>query len=151
MKLNMTERLRLLEILPTEGNRMNLKILRKLSETLSFSEAELKKLSVVYEFRCMEISAGADGITAQCQNSGFYSESPKCEVHDKPMPSTGSWRVLNTSVLIDPANDKDVHLGEEAIKLSEAPLKRMEAEGKLTEQYTSLYDKFFPPREEEDG
>ena len=47
------------------------------------------------------------------------------------------------------ANEKDVFMGAEAIKLAEIPLKRMEDTGKLTEAYTSLYDKFFPPREEE--
>lgn len=148
MKLNMVERLRLLEILPTEGNRMNLKIVRKLRETLSFSEAEIKVVVAVYEFICQHISTDDDGTRKQCGITGFYSGSPNCKEHpDEPMTPTGNWRILNMDELI--ANVKDVYMGEEAIKLAEIPLKRMEDIGKLTEAYTSLYDKFFPPREEE--
>ena len=44
MKLNVLERLILLSILPKEGNFTTLKIIRKLRETLSFSEEEHKAL-----------------------------------------------------------------------------------------------------------
>ncbi len=148
MKLNMVERLRLLEILPTEGNRMNLKIVRKLRETLSFSEAEIKGVAAVYEFTCQHITTDNDGTRKQCGITGFYSGSPKCKEHpDEPMTPTGNWRILNMDELI--AKEKDVHLGEESVKIAEIPLKLMEDRGKLTEAYTSLYDKFFPPREDE--
>lgn len=146
MKLNMAERLRLLEILPNEGNRMNLKILRKLRETLSFSEAEIKKVKTLNEFTCQHITTDDKGEQELCGITGFYSGSPKCKKHpDEPMTPTGNWRILNMDELI--ASEKDVFMGEEAIKIAEVPLKRMEDAGKLTEAYTSLYDKFFPPRE----
>ncbi len=44
MKLNTFERLILLNILPQEGDFTTLKIVRKLRETLSFSEEEHKRL-----------------------------------------------------------------------------------------------------------
>lgn len=47
MKLNVLERLNLLDILPKQGDYTTLKIVRKLRETLSFSEEEHKK----YQFR----------------------------------------------------------------------------------------------------
>lgn len=47
MKLSVNERLNLLSILPTVGDFTTLKIVRKLRESLSFSEEEHKK----YNFR----------------------------------------------------------------------------------------------------
>ena len=47
MKLTVLERLSLLSILPPEGTLATLRIVRKLRESLSFSEAELVAFSVV--------------------------------------------------------------------------------------------------------
>ncbi len=49
MKLNTFERLILLNILPHEGDFTTLKIIRKLRETLSFSEEEHKRLQFQQE------------------------------------------------------------------------------------------------------
>ncbi len=49
MKLNTFERLILLNILPKEGDFTTLKIVRKLRESLSFSEAEHKALQFKQE------------------------------------------------------------------------------------------------------
>jgi len=49
MELNTGERLALLDALPSEGNYTTLKILRKLRESLSFSEQEHKDLGFVVE------------------------------------------------------------------------------------------------------
>lgn len=148
MKLNMMERLKLLEILPNEGNRLNLKIVRKLRESLSFSEEELKKVPAQYEFACVHQTRDKEGTITQCENKGFTSgDSPKCEEHNEPMVPTGNWRILNSTVLF--ANEKEIHMGEEAAKVCESALKMLNDRNKLTEAYTSLYDKFFPPRGEE--
>ena len=49
MKLNIMERLQLLNILPAEGNYVTLKIVRQLREDLSFSEDEIKLFGVHQE------------------------------------------------------------------------------------------------------
>lgn len=49
MKLMVMERILLLGILPNEGNFVTLKIVRKLREDLSFSEEEIKRLSIRQE------------------------------------------------------------------------------------------------------
>ncbi len=49
MKLNVFERLMLLEILPHQGDITAIRIVRKLREELSFSEDEHKKLNFVQE------------------------------------------------------------------------------------------------------
>ena len=46
MKLNLMERLVVLQILPQEGNFATLKIVRKLQETLSPSEEEFKEFEI---------------------------------------------------------------------------------------------------------
>lgn len=48
-KLDVLERLMLLSVLPREGSFTNLKLLRKVKEELSFSEAENKALQFVQE------------------------------------------------------------------------------------------------------
>jgi hypothetical protein len=47
MKLSIVERLRLLEILPQQGDIGTLKIVRRLRETLSFSEEEVLEKGIV--------------------------------------------------------------------------------------------------------
>ncbi len=49
MKLDVRERLILLSILPAEGNFITLKVVRKLRESLSFNEEELKTYRFVQE------------------------------------------------------------------------------------------------------
>lgn len=48
MKLDVRERLVLLSVLPAEGNFVTLKVVRKLRESLSFSEEEIKGYKFVY-------------------------------------------------------------------------------------------------------
>ncbi len=48
-KLNIGERLVLLELLPREGNFVTLKIVRDLQSALSFTEKELKELGIIFE------------------------------------------------------------------------------------------------------
>jgi hypothetical protein len=47
MKLDVSERIRLLGILPEKGNLLTLKIVRTLHDDLSFSEKELKDWKIV--------------------------------------------------------------------------------------------------------
>jgi len=49
LKLNTAQRLVLLDVLPKEGNYTTLKIVRKLKESLSFSEEEHKRLKFVQD------------------------------------------------------------------------------------------------------
>ena len=59
MKLTILERTKLLEALPAQENILTIKILRKLKETLSFSEEELKTFGAVNEFACPYRGEGA--------------------------------------------------------------------------------------------
>ena len=46
MKVGISERIRLLNILPEQGNLLTIKIVRELREALSFTEAEHKEFNV---------------------------------------------------------------------------------------------------------
>lgn len=48
MKLDVRERLVLLSVLPAEGNFVTLKVVRKLRDSLSFSEEEIKEFKFVH-------------------------------------------------------------------------------------------------------
>lgn len=67
-ELTVPERLALLNILPKEGDFTTIKLMRKLRESLSFDEEELKKIEFVQEGDQVRWNAeGAAGILKQCQ------------------------------------------------------------------------------------
>ena len=134
MKLTTIERLKLAEMLPGADNILTLKIARKLRESLSFSEEELKLMDTRYEFKCAVPS---------CPNGGVFPTAPKCGEHDVSMVPTGKLN-MNLSPEMQ-TKVKDVHMGPEAIKMVTDVLKRANESKKLTEVHISLYDKFFPP------
>jgi len=80
MKLNILERLKLLQLLPQEGNFITLTIVNKLKETLSLTEAEFKEFEVKedgvnttwnakgQEERELEIGEKASDIIAEALN-----------------------------------------------------------------------------------
>ncbi|MFA5054021.1 MAG: hypothetical protein WC565_08170 [Parcubacteria group bacterium] len=61
MRLTVGERITLDGILPKEGNFVTLSLLRKLREALSFTEDEIKALSVEYDEKKMTWNPIADG------------------------------------------------------------------------------------------
>lgn len=105
MKLCVRERLVLLSIVPTEGNFITLKIVRKLREKLSFSEEEVK----AFEF----VEANGQVV----------------------------WNTKNENE----RGELEISFGEKAIDLIIEALKKLDKEGKLTDNHFSLYEKFVEP------
>ena len=142
MELTTVERLKLLEILPPEGDILTLKILRKLRETLSFTEDELESIGARSEYAC-PFRGEVDGVLTRCENSGFFPVAPKCAEHDILMVPTGQ-----TTMSLTPevqTKVKEVHMGPQAMGLASEALRRLNENKQLTEVHISLYDKFFPP------
>ena len=138
MELTTIERLKLLEVLPPTGDILTLKIVRKLRETLSFSEEELKLIGARSEYICP-----VEG----CGNKGFFPSAPKCGEHDVLMVPTGQ-----TTMSLMPemqAKMKEIHMGPQALTIASDVLKRLNEDKQLTEFHISLYEKFFPPEETE--
>ena len=147
MKLTILERTQLLEALPPQGDILTLKILRKLRETLSFSEEELKAFDSRHEYMCPYRGEDKDGQRLTCENKGFFTEQPTCGKHDLLMQPTGQMNLF-----IPPESlglEKEIHLGTKANEIASSALKRLNDSKKLTENHVSLYEKFFPPEEEE--
>ena len=99
MELTVLERLIMLNLLPKEANFLNLKLMRKLRESLSFSEFELKRLN-------------------------FTQENDQVK-----------WDVDTDLV-------KDVIVGETMLNMISEILKKMNDDGKLTNEHFTLYEKF---------
>lgn len=146
MKLTILERMKLLEALPEKSDILTIKILRKLRETLSFSEEELKAFGTRLGYAC-PYRGEADGKREACENKGFFAEQPTCGKHDLLMVATGQ-----TNVFIPPESvniEKEIHLGTKAREIASTALKRLNDQKQLTEEHVSLYEKFFPPEEED--
>ena len=147
MKLTILERTKLLEALPEKEDILSIKILRKLRETLSFSEEELKAFEARHEYMCPYRGEDKDGQRLTCENKGFFMEQPTCGKHELLMQPTGQMNLF-----VPPESlglEKEIHLGTKAHVIASAALKRLNDSKQLTEAHESLYDKFFPPDEEE--
>lgn len=70
-KLHIAERLTLLKILPKEGNFLTLKSIRKLRESLSLNEQELKKYNVVQTGDQVTWNAEVDKTPAEIEITDF--------------------------------------------------------------------------------
>jgi len=148
MKLTILERTQLLGALPEKEDILTIKILRKLRETLSFSEEELKSFEARNEYVCPYRGEDKEGQRLTCDNKGFFMEQPTCGKHELLMIPTG---VMN--LFIPPESvglEKEIHLGTKAHSIASAAMKRLNDTKQLTEAHESLYDKFFPPEEEKD-
>lgn len=127
MKLNVMERITLISLLPESGNFVTLKIVRKLRETLSFSEEEHLKLQFRYQYKC-----------DQCGNEVFAPEVVVCGDCDKYMNPTDSmgW---------NPREDieKEIHIGEKAKEIVIAILERKQGEDPdgTNDVHLTLYEK----------
>lgn len=139
MKLTISERLVLGTILPAQGDYTTLKLIRKLRESLSFSEAEHKQLNFKNRFDCPE-----------CGAEVFSAENPKCE--DRSCKAFDQYMRKSNFINWDDTVNiiKDVHMGNKAKELLKSTLKKMSDEGKLNETYIDAYEKFVKAAEEEE-
>lgn len=149
MKLTILERQRLLEIIPPSGNNLTIKILRKLRETLSPSEEELKTITVTYEYQCPYRNFDDDtGKMTTCENKGLFRERPTCGKHNLLMLPTGRMNLFIPPEVVN--IEKEIHMGEEALKIVKDAYKVVDSENKRTEFLDDLYDKLFPPKEDKE-
>lgn len=139
MKLTVPERLVLVNILPPEGDYTTLKLVRKLRESLSFSEEEHKQVNFRSRFDCPE-----------CKVEVYSATLPKCENKDckrfDQYMQKSNFLTWNEDANIV----KDVHMGNKAKELLKSTLQRMSDEKKLNETYLDAYERFVKAVEEED-
>ena len=134
MELTLEERMNLIKILPPQGDIMTLKIVRKLRETVSFSEEELGSMNVRYEFKCL---------TEGCNNTVILPVTTECPDHNTLMAATGQMNFVIPSELQD--KTKEIHMGPQALIIVTDALKRADEAKQLTDAHISLYEKFLPP------
>ena len=139
MKLTIPERLVLITILPPEGDYLTLKLVRKLKESLSFSEEEHKQLNFRNRFDCPECGAQTyASFPTKCENKD-------CKRFDQYMKQS-SFLTWNEDANII----KDVHMGNKAKELIKSTLQKMSDEKKLNETYLDAYEKFVKAVEDEE-
>ena len=140
-KLTMGERFVLLNNLPQQGDLVTFKILRKLRETLSPSEAEIKEYGFKNSFRCSHREYDDKGKAFQCEVEEEATETPpKCHIHDAFMQPTGrvSWNPEKWDT------EKEIWFGAKANQIIVDALKKVSEEDKKINDdiIASLYDKF---------
>ncbi len=128
MKLEVFERLVLLNVLPQEGDFVTLKLVRKLRETLSFGEQEIALIDFKNTWRCPR----CDKVELAAQNI----KCPDCLIYMKTAGQV-TWDEEKAKGAV-----KDIHLGELMKELCTSTLRRMNDEKKLTDNHYSLYRKF---------
>ena len=147
-KLTMAERFILLNNLPREGDLVTFKILRKLRETLSPSEAEIKEYGFKNSYRCPHREYDEKGKAFQCEVEEEAADSPpKCPIHNILMQPAGrvSWNPAKWN------DTKEIWFGNTANKIIVETLKKIgEEEKKINDDViASLYEKFVETSEEE--
>ena len=146
-KLIMAERFVLLNNLPIEGDLVTFKILRKLRETLSPSEAEIKEYNFTNSYRCQHKEYDEKGKAFQCEVEEEAAEvPPKCHIHNVLMQPTGrvSWSSDKWNT------EKEIWFGNKAGSIIEETLKKVSEEDKKINDdiIASLYEKFVGEGEE---
>lgn len=147
-RLNMAERFILLNALPIQGDLVTFKILRKLRETLSPSEAEIKEYGFKNSYRCPHRDYDEKGKAFQCEVDVEASETqPKCHIHDIFMQPSGrvSWNPDKWNT------EKEIWFGQTANKIIVEALKKLSEEDKKIDSdvIAGLCDKFVGSEEEE--
>ena len=148
-KLSMAERFVLLNNLPREGDLVTFKILRKLRETLSPDEAEIKSYGFKNNYRCPHREYDEKGKAFQCEVEVEASETqPKCHIHNVSMQPGGrvSWNPEKWNV------EKEIWFGAKANGIIIEALKKISEEDKKINDdiVAGLYDKFVEAGKDEE-
>lgn len=145
-KLTMGERFVLLNNIPSGGDNVTFKILRKLRETLAPNEKEIKEYGFKNSFRCPHREYDEKGKAFQCEVEGEGETPPKCHIHDVFMQPTGrvSWKPEMWNV------EKEIFFGAKANQIIIDALKKISEEDKKINDdiIAGLYDKFIMAEEE---
>ena len=147
-QLNMAERFILLNTIPKEGDLVVFKILRKLRETLSPDEREIKEYGFKNTYRCPHREFDEKGKGFQCEVEDTSEAPPKCHIHDVFMHPSGrvTWDEKKW------ADTKEIWFGLKANQIILDALKKVSEEDKKINDdvIASLCDKFLGNEDEED-
>jgi hypothetical protein len=147
-KLTMAERFVLLNNLPQQGDLVTFKILRKLRETLSPDEHEIKEYDFKNTYRCPHKDFDDKGKGFQCEVIEESESPPKCPIHDIFMQPNGrvSWNPNKWTAT------KEIWFGARANGIIVEALKKVSEEDKRVNDdvLASLCDKFLGEEEEEE-
>ncbi len=124
MKLSVVERINLLNVLPVSGDYTSLKLLRKLRESLSFNEDELKELEFRKKLMC-----------PKCQLVVFSPSPMICETCHTQMEFTGDVIWKHKDII------KDIHAGEFTERIITDTLKMLDKNKVMPDELVSLFER----------
>lgn len=134
MKLNVLERLILLNTDLNPRNITTVKLIRKLNESLSFNEEEHKILNFRNRYRCPKCdNAVSSPVPVKCGDCDVYMEDASSVV----------WSPEGDSEV----GEKEIHMGEMVTSVIVAALRKLNDEKDLVGSYESLWDKFIGDEE----
>jgi len=139
MKLTVQERVVLVTILPAEGDYTTIKLVRKLRESLSFSEEEHKQLNFRNRYDCPKCEAEVYA------SSPIKCENKECKKFNQYMKQS-NFLTWNEDVNIV----KDVHMGSKSKELLKSTLQKFSDEKRLNETYLDVYERFAKAVEEDE-
>ena len=147
-QLTMAERFVLLNNLPAQGDLVTFKILRKLRETLSPSEKEIKDYEFKTRFRCPHREYDDKGKAFRCEVEEDAISPPKCPIHDEFMQPGGrvSWNPDKWE------ETKEIWFGAKANQIIVDTLKKISEQDKEinSDVIVSLYEKFITEEGDEE-
>jgi len=137
MKLNVLERMMLLNTDLNPRNITTVKLIRKLNESLSFTEEEHKTLAFRNRYRC-----------PRCDNAVSSPVPVKCGICDIYMEDASSviWSSEGDAIV----GEKEVYIGAKVNEVICSALRRLNDEEDLVASYESLWDKFIGEEPEEE-
>ncbi len=134
MKLNVAERVALLQILPAEGDFTTLKVLRELQEKIGFSEEDHKK----YNIRRIGNNI----------RWGPWNEEEIKEVGDGDKARAKQMEKENVGLAKTMGETDEIEFGEKATEIVKESLLGLDKEKKLKSEHVTLYEKFVQEKKE---
>jgi len=132
MKLNVLERLMLLNMLPAEGSYTNLKLLRVAKERLSFTEEENRDLNFTQEADRLRWN----DYTVMNKATGEQAEGDPEIVKEMANKNPEAFEIVPI------VGEKEIEIGEIVTQIIIKALKKLNDEEKLKAEHFSLYEKF---------
>jgi len=138
IKLTIGERFGLFQFLPSEGDLVTFKEIRKLKETLNPSSKEDEEYGFRYGFRCPHTEMQEDGKRFQCEFEDIAEIAPRCPVHNELCLMNGqlAWKPEMVAI------EKEIYLSKTAMKIVTEALRKARDEKKVNDTNYSLFVKF---------
>lgn len=135
IKLNLSERITLLQILPKEGDFSTLKIFRELQGDIGLSEEDYKKNNI-RTVPSFDMEGKPSGSSIRW---GLWSEE---EIKKENKAKAKQMEKENIKLAENPEKPVEIKFGEKALDIVKEALVELDKSKKLATEHFTLYEKF---------